>query len=148
MDTNFAPYSLRHFRPKSAAIADNGFTATLVRAGTAVAKIDCGHDPEDDDMIVEFINRSEQEHFVALASARTSPIEDMSADERFLRDLAEATYHAARLADLTRKTTVFRLGTDPPGLWRQVRAPFRAALARAVHRRFPASEVQFANPAV
>jgi len=144
MNLDFAPYRLRRFRPKSAKVADNGFTATLVRGDIAVATVDCGTGPDNDDLTVEFVNRSEQEFFLNVANRRPASTPDMSADECFVRDLAEATYHAGRLAELMRNNTVFRLRNDPPGHWRHVRAPYRPALERAIRRRFPAGALEFA----
>lgn len=144
MTTEFAPYTLRSFRPKRADLADNGYTASLARAGTTVATIDCGQSPDDDDLVVEFTSQAELEFFKAFAERRTRPIDEMQADERFLRDLAEATYHAGRLMPLCRQYTLFRTRQDPLGVWRQVRAPFRPALASALRQRF-AGDLEFAN---
>ena len=50
MNTNFGPYSIRNLRPKSAKVAANGYTATLLRNGHPVANLDCGNAPDNDDL--------------------------------------------------------------------------------------------------
>ena len=146
--TEFGPYTIRHLRAKSAKVSDNGYTATLCRHGHPVASLDCGQSPEDDDLIVSFNTQSEQDFFKAtVARLVTDADPQMEADERFLRDLAEHTYHRMRLADVCKHSTVFRLRTDPPGFWRLVRAPFRHALAQAIRLRFEGRPLEFANQA-
>ena len=44
MNTNFGPYSIRNLRPKSAKVAANGYTATLLRNAHPVANLDCGYE--------------------------------------------------------------------------------------------------------
>lgn len=146
MNTQFGPYSIRNLRPKSAKVADNGYTATLLRAGKAVATLDCGHSPDDDTLVVEFTSEPEMDFFRKAVEqlATASAEEDVPVDERFLRDLVEHTYHLGRLNVLARSSTLFRFKDDPPGTWRQVRAPFRQALADAIRGRFRHREVEFA----
>jgi hypothetical protein len=144
MKTSFAPYALRSFRPKRASSADNGYTATLARGPIAVAQINCGTAPGNDILVVNFVSEAEQAFFQAHAARITTALKNMPADERFLRDLAEATHQSSCLAKLCKTRTVFRTAADPPGRWRQVRAPFRPALALALQRRFPAP-LEFAN---
>ena len=144
--TEFGPYTLRRLRAKGAKVADNGFTATLYRHGHPVATLDCGHGPDDDTLIVSFITEAEQQFFRSAVDALVVDEDpDMDADERFLRDLAEHTYHRIRLADVCKHSTVFRFPSDPPGFWRIVRAPFREALAAALRQRFAGRTLQFAN---
>lgn len=144
----FAPYALRSFQSKSLAVADHGFRATLTRNGLAIASIDCGTAPDNDDLTVVFKNTPEMELFQRLAPRLAVTDETMDADERFLRDLAEATYHHKRLSDVCRNSTLFRLPNDPVNSWRQVRAPYRPALVRAIARQYPETQPQFANDVV
>jgi len=148
----FGPYSLRNLRPKSAKVAEDGFTATLLRNGHAVAQVDCGFDAledddrEADDLVVEFLTQTEMDFFkTSVIQLGRGPETDTPRDERFLRDLAEHTYHCQRLAALCKHNTVFRTPTDPPGHWRQIRAPYRPALESAIRRRYQGTQLEFAN---
>lgn len=146
MIEQFGPFSIRNLRPKPARVADNGFTATLLRLGTPVATLDCGHAPGDDDIVAEFVSEAERDFFQRAAATLVAPAakSDMDPDERFLRDLVESTYHAGRLAVLSRSNTLFRIDGDAPGLWRQVRAPYRPALEQKIRARYPGKEIRFA----
>lgn len=147
MTTQFGPYSIRNLRPKSAKVAANGYTATLLRNGHPVASLDCGTAPDNDDVEISFVSQAEMDFFKSAAlklyaghSAGDDPI-----DECFIRDLVEHTYHMSRLDSLSKRSTVFRLEGDEPNIWRLVRAPYRPALEAAIRSKFPTRQVQFAR---
>lgn len=146
MNTNFGPYSIRNLRPKSAKVAANGYTATLLRNGHPVANLDCGNAPDNDDLEITFFSQAEMDFFKAAAlKLYTGAAGDDPIDESFLRDLVEHTYHMSRLDSLSKRSTVFRLDGDQPNTWRLVRAPYRPALEAAIRSKFPTRQVQFAR---
>lgn len=147
MTTIFGPYSIRNLRPKPAAKADNGYTATLLRNGNPVAHLDCGTAPDNDDLVIQFSTEAEMNYFKSAVQILYSDhtLGDCPTDECFLRDLVESTYHASRLEALSKRNTFFRLDGDPPTTWRQVRAPYRRALEAAIRARYPRRQVEFAR---
>lgn len=152
----FFPYAFRNMRPKPDRTVRNGFTATLLRGDLPVANIDAGN-PEDPDRIdVEFISQAEQDAFIRFSAARmteqdrafsnftddTAPSAEMlDADEAFIRLLAEDTYHSVRLSKICETSTLFALPGDQKNQWRQIDAPYRAALATAIRRQHPDAEI-------
>ena len=148
----FYPYAFRNMRPKPDRSVRNGFTATLLRGDLPVANIDAGNVEDPDQIDIEFISEAEQEAFIRFSAARmseedrafsnftdeTAPVnEQLDADEAFIRLLAEDTYHSLRLAKICETSTLFALPGDHKNQWRQVDAPYRAALATAIRRQHP-----------
>lgn len=144
----FGPFSLRNLKHKPGKVSHQGFTATLLRQGVAVASIDADGLGPDDDFVLEFRTQGDQDFFIRRSAELVKDgfltrwiaechLEDLEAQEAFIRLLADTIRQVRKMEPELETRTFFRTLEDPFDSWSVINAPYRRALARKLRTQFP-----------